>query len=160
VDRLDWMATEGGPLLVLPELLLPAWTGCEGGDYGRACAVEDRLGVIPVGAGKALVLGDEPAQTAWRPPVLVRWIYAGSEETVLRHLGRLPEALFEGGGPLFEVPGPLVLFDASWPGRDVQGGVTRIVLEPGRYRISTGESRADAETFLVLHRFEKTGGRA
>ncbi|MER5218295.1 Imm21 family immunity protein [Streptomyces sp. NPDC002838] len=35
------------------------------GDYGRACSVEDLIGIIEVGPAQALVLGNDPAATTF-----------------------------------------------------------------------------------------------
>jgi hypothetical protein len=51
-------------------------------DYGRACGVDDYLGVLKVGPGECLVLADEPMQTTIFPTnadaLIVRWMYAES----------------------------------------------------------------------------------
>ena len=46
------------------------------GDYGRACSVEDLIGIIEVGPAQAPVLGDDPAATTFLPEhsLLVRQI--------------------------------------------------------------------------------------
>jgi hypothetical protein len=81
---LQWIQSNGGPLLLLPSSLLGAWEGADepepyrgvearshwnpGGpatDYDRACDVPDLAGTVPVGAGEGLVLGDEPLATTW-----------------------------------------------------------------------------------------------
>lgn len=73
--------TTGGPLIVMSTSLLGSWYGCfeaptpreavfrfnhpndPATDYDRACDVESLLGVISVGEGNALVLGDMPVAT-------------------------------------------------------------------------------------------------
>ncbi|WP_345261845.1 Imm21 family immunity protein [Streptomyces hundungensis] len=70
----------GGPLILIPESSVSAWGGCtESGsvlgdadgrdDYDRACEMEGWAGAIAVGAGagSALVLADEPAETCFLP---------------------------------------------------------------------------------------------
>lgn len=58
--------------------------------------MEDFIGAIPVGAGAAVVLGDEPLATTWRPVpgvpggVIVRWRYAPSREHARRRIEALP----------------------------------------------------------------------
>src|SRR5438128_2525114 len=89
--RLRWVQSLGGPLVVLPARHLAAWGGCvrprSATDYDRACGVYGYQGVIPAGAGEALVIGDMPLLTA---PCrlagiryLVRWLYAPSEAELL-----------------------------------------------------------------------------
>src|SRR6185295_11862206 len=85
--NLRTVASCGGPILVLPKNLVRFWEGChepsggrvveaifradpDGGpatDYDRACDVAGYLGVIPVGTGTGLVLGDQPLSTGWWP---------------------------------------------------------------------------------------------
>ncbi len=173
---LVWVASEGGPLLLLDRGLSEYWTGVftpganpeedplEGTDYGRACAVEEYLGVVDVGPGRGVVLGDEPTATAWLPVsegggVLVRWVAAESEEDVVAALGDLESAEWEPAGVSLEVTsGELVLFDAACArgncGPDSAGSVGSLVieLEPGMYTFETAEYGSDDDTELLLHR--------
>jgi hypothetical protein len=55
---LDWVACDGGPHLFAPRDLAASWHATEA-EYAAACAVSDVLGMIPVGSGFGLVLGDE-----------------------------------------------------------------------------------------------------
>jgi hypothetical protein len=77
-DRPKWVATGGGPLILVPVEVALHWRGTDGigpssevweswgedefsgTDYGRACGVDDYLGVLGCGPGECLVLGDEP----------------------------------------------------------------------------------------------------
>jgi hypothetical protein len=100
-----WVDTTGGPFVAIEARLITTWRGAigypaPGTDYGRACEVADYLGVVPVGDGSALVLGDEPMATAWWPDqrwgsgLIVRWMYAPDETAVVQHLTALSEAAF------------------------------------------------------------------
>ena len=88
-----WIATDGGPLLVVPRARLPSWRGSfiegedgdfvvqtPGGpfafctdydfenprtDYERACRVEGLAGLIDVDGSAGLVVGDAPLETTW-----------------------------------------------------------------------------------------------
>jgi hypothetical protein len=88
---LPFAVCDGGPHLLLPAELLGDWNGgdrpswlrdtnaptkdnlvfdtsdfdFEGTDYDRACSVEGELGLIPVGVGHGLVIGDGPRTTYW-----------------------------------------------------------------------------------------------
>lgn len=74
----QWSSWEGGPHILIPELVLPAWEGCNppsggrvvhakhlyGGngiatDYDRVCEVDELIGEISIGVFSGLVLGDE-----------------------------------------------------------------------------------------------------
>lgn len=71
------------------------------GRHGKACAMEDYIGLIDVGDSKALVLGDEPARTAfWSGRV--RWRESSPQ---------IPASM---STPLWAEP--LVLFDSSADG--------------------------------------------
>src|SRR5689334_17973405 len=99
---MQWVESAGGPLIVVPLELAQSWRGIEAvpgdpvTDYDRACDVDDYLGVLEVGPGRGLVLGDEPMRTAFVPSadggILVRWGYAPSEDAVLRVLETAEEA--------------------------------------------------------------------
>lgn len=68
-----WITSTGGPLILIPESACDQWGGAlddysdRTGAYGRACAVNDCVGLIDVGPAKALVLGDHPADTTFVP---------------------------------------------------------------------------------------------
>ncbi|MFJ5779947.1 Imm21 family immunity protein [Streptomyces sp. NPDC093094] len=137
-DRAEpvWVRSAGGPLIVVAESSVHAWSGCTedgsvvgdaGGrdDYDRACEVEDLAGVIGVGAGSAtaLVLADEPATTCFLPERLlfVRWLAADSEDELFAAAEALladPDTVWEDGG-LWVTDGPAVLMDAADAGADL-----------------------------------------
>lgn len=176
---LVWIASEGGPLLLLAREYLQYWEGTEpptGGrtiearfrwsgqpdapatDYDRACDIDDYLGLVNVGPGQALVLGDEPLATTWWSAgetggMLVRWRYARDEEAVVQALAHIPETIWEPtqlvltGGPE-----PMYLFDAAEPGAEVDEYLV-VELGPGQYTLATGVYEPDDYTALVLHRF-------
>ncbi|MFD8519691.1 Imm21 family immunity protein [Streptomyces capillispiralis] len=156
----EWVESGGGPLIAVPEAVLPFWTGADGeetaSDYDRACEVDGLVGLLPVGDSTALVLGDEPAPTAFLPEhgTLVRCVAGHSEAEVL---ASVPEALHTapwGPETPYEVRGDLVLFDAAWPGdRSTGTDHVRLALAPGRYAVRAAEVQPGPETWLVLVRF-------
>ncbi|GGX03867.1 hypothetical protein GCM10010297_27150 [Streptomyces malachitofuscus] len=153
----EWVESGGGPLIAVPETVLPFWTGADGeetaSDYDRACEVDGLVGLLPVGDAAALVLGDEPAATAFLPEhgTLVRWI-AGNSEAEL--LASVPAALHTARWQpevQWKVPGTVVLFDAAWPGTGSTGtDHVRLALAPGRYAVRAAEAQPGPETWLVL----------
>lgn len=176
----QWVQSNGGPLLFLPRSLLPEWGGALRGtegmdaefrwrgegpatDYDRACDIEDYTGLIPVGSGHALVLGDEPLVTCWWPysagdgGLFVRWVCADSEQ-FLQHLQGLVDVRFTSSPHVLEVvEGEHHLFDAAVPGADVRPNeALPVELEPGRYEIATGRFTPDSRTELLLHRLRRT----
>jgi hypothetical protein len=156
LDRPDeWIASGGGPLIVLPESALAYWNGvdepgtgiipvAEGtpSDYDRACSMTDLVGVVPVGPGEGLVLGDEPLDTRWWRPhragsmYLIRWVYGDSTRSVIQTLSELDRLSLEPTGVLFNTNSKrLVLFDSAMPGTDILTPYSSTELAPGAYTI-------------------------
>ncbi|AZM63538.1 MULTISPECIES: immunity 21 family protein [unclassified Streptomyces] len=154
---IEWVESGGGPLIAVPETVLPFWTGADGeetaSDYDRACEVDGLVGLLPVGDAAALVLGDEPAATAFLPEhgTLVRWIAGDSEAEVL---ASVPAALRTARWQpevRWQVPGTVLLFDAAWPGASSTGtDHVRLTLDPGRYTVRAAQAQPGPETWLVL----------
>ncbi|MEI5526951.1 immunity 21 family protein [Streptomyces brasiliscabiei] len=164
-DVVRWVESSGGPLIALPEAVLPFWAGADGdetsSDYDRACDVDGHIGLLPVGDTRALVLGHEPASTAYLPEhgTFVRWYAADTEAELLAAVpAALDTAVWE---PEVEwrVPGPVVLFDAAWPGsafRDTDH--IRVELRPGRYGVRAAHVSTGPETWLGLVRVRPLTG--
>jgi hypothetical protein len=163
-----WIESTGGPLILLEDRLLGSWVGTgtgvwkpgSGTDYDRACALDDWVGVIDVGAGKALVLGSEPTRTArLEAPggaLLVRWLHAP--------VGWQPDALetlldqrWEPSTTWTITGATQTLLDAAEPGADEQADRLRLALRPGEYQVLTAEHRPDGETRMVLHWIRASG---
>ncbi|MFF6996537.1 immunity 21 family protein [Streptomyces sp. NPDC008313] len=156
----EWVESGGGPLIVVPEVVLPFWSGADGdemsSDYDRACDVDGAVGLVPVGDTRALVLGDEPAATAYLPEhgVFVRWSAADSEAGLL---ACVPAALHSADwGPQahWDVPGDVLLFDAAHTGPDAERAEdhVRVALAPGRYAVRAASARPAPGTSLHLVR--------
>ncbi|MDL5200212.1 immunity 21 family protein [Streptomyces sp. ALI-76-A] len=153
----EWVESGGGPLIAVPETVLPFWAGADGdeiaSDYDRACEVDGTVGLLPVGDSAALVLGDEPASTAFLPDheTFVRWGAADSEADLL---AGVPTALATADWEdevRWTVPGPVVLFDAAWPGHDsTRADHVRVVLDPGSYAVRAAQVQPGPETWLSL----------
>lgn len=153
----EWVESGGGPLVAVPEAVLPFWAGADGEDlatdYDRACEVDGYVGLLPVGDSTALVLGDEPASTSFLPDhgTFVRWCAADSEDELLAGVpAALDTAVWE-HEVHWDVPGPVVLFDSAWPGEAAGGSDRlRVPLEPGRYAVRAAYARPGPETWLGL----------
>jgi len=161
---LTWIESAGGPLILLEGRLLSDWHGIETDDYDRACGIDDYLGLLNVGSGRALVLGEEPMPTAWlsEPGMLVRWQYADDNESVVEAIADLSKASWEETGIVLDVSdSSLVLFDATCPGKDPDcnrtGCKLNIVLKEQRYLIETAHYTPDENTALILHRLISHG---
>ncbi|HEY5838764.1 MAG TPA: Imm21 family immunity protein [Pyrinomonadaceae bacterium] len=168
---LTWISSDGGPLLLVEKSLVSDWqgvstlqtNGAEDGppaDYDRACSIEDYVGLIAVGTGEALVLGDEPMQTSWlavsdREGILIRWQWAADEESVRNTLHEIIEAAWESTDVRFEIKtGELLLFDAAYPGDEIESSLV-INLSAGEYSVNTAFWRPEDETSLILHRLRR-----
>lgn len=174
----NWVASAGGPLLLLPERLLSAWEGSDkprrgrrieatsrwnargpATDYDRACDVRDYVGVIRVGEGFGLVLGDEPLATTWIPSddadggVLVRWVHAQGDDEVEVALMHAADQQFGPTNGVLRVDDPrLVLFDSALSGTNLLTPSLVIEIPAGDYRVETARLEPDPETSLLLHR--------
>ncbi|MFD7710505.1 immunity 21 family protein [Streptomyces sp. NPDC059785] len=153
----EWVESGGGPLIVVPEVVLPFWAGADGddmsSDYDRACDVDGFIGLVPVGDTRALVLGDEPASTTYLPEhgTFVRWCAADSEGELLAGVPAALESAAWGAEVRWDVPGPVVLFDAAWPGRTSQRtDHLTVELEPGRYAVRAAYVEPGPETWVGL----------
>jgi hypothetical protein len=153
----EWVESGGGPLIAVPEAVLPFWAGADGdetaSDYDRACEVDGHVGLLPVGDSAALVLGDEPASTAFLPEhgTFVRWLAADCEDALL---ATVPAAVATADWEpevRWTVPGTVLLFDAAWPGAAcARTDHVRVTLEPGRYGVRAARVQPGPETWLGL----------
>jgi len=154
---LKWLNSLGGPLILLPEELVGHWRGMDGGDYDRACAVDDYVGLVDVNTGTGLVLDDEPLQTCWsalsaESGMLVRWVHADSEASVTNALRNVPASIWEVTRLRIRTEsGKFLLFDSVLSGKEVEDSLL-IAVRPGIYAIDSAEYRPDAKTCLILHR--------
>ncbi|WP_406738219.1 immunity 21 family protein [Streptomyces sp. NBC_00853] len=155
----DWVESGGGPLVVVPAEALTRWEGADSegpeSDYDRACAVVGFTGLLAVGPSHVLVLGDEPSSTAFLPEygAFVRWVAAESEAELLGSVGAaLEDAAWE-DGQVWDVPGPVVLFDAARPGSQVEpDNHARVDLAAGRYEVRAALVQPNPETAFHLVR--------
>lgn len=153
----EWVESGGGPLIAVPETVLPFWAGADGdetaSDYDRACEIDAPIRLLPVGDSAALVLGDEPAATAYLPELgtFVRWFAGDAEEDLLAEVpGALAAAVWE-SEVHWEVPGTVLLFDAAWPGTDCgRTDHVKVLLHPGRYTVRAAHVQPGPETWLGL----------
>jgi immunity protein 21 of polymorphic toxin system len=175
----DWVESNGGPLLLLPEALLSDWCGSDdpplwrqvqsrfrfnpegvATDYDRACDVSGFVGALEVGEGFGLVLGDEPLPTVWIPAPFGGYLarrYVGEDSAVslaLSLLNRIESWQVE---VIFKIVGePLILFDAAEPGTDITGDRLIIPVETGDYRLDTALIGPKEMPLLRVHRLSRT----
>jgi len=165
-------ACDGGPHLLLPVALGPAWRGTpESGDildpssdYGRACAVSDAIAVIRVGTGQAVVLGGSPPLSSWTLAtdplsfvvfVLTDWVVDDLSELLGPATSELSAARFLETGLLWDVPagGAALLFAGDQLAAPVYEPL-HLAIAPGHYRISAAHYEShlgSLETFRFLN---------
>ncbi len=137
--------------------------GIDTSDYDRACAIDDYLGLLDIGPGQGLALGEEPMPTAWRSfpewagGMFVRWQWADDDDSVVNAIAELREVSWEPTEIVFSVANTgLVLFDSACPGKDPDCNQTvcrlNIKLKEVRYDIETAHYQPNENIALILHR--------
>jgi len=161
--KLTWISSEGGPLLVAPQSAVSSWAGVPDldgpaqarDDYGRACSVDGYIGLVDVGERQALVLGDEPAMTTYLAGerLFLRWVAAQEEDDLIHAARRALHGVPDGDQTeevLWEVDGPVVLFDSGRAGTELEPDTCLVVdLEPATYRVRA-VYREDGENWMIL----------
>ncbi|OIJ85886.1 hypothetical protein BIV25_42315 [Streptomyces sp. MUSC 14] len=161
---LEWVESAGGPLIAVPETVLPFWAGADNEDlatdYDRACEVDGHVGLLPVGDSAALVFGEEPASTSFLPEhaAFVRWSAAHSEDELLAGVPAALDSAVWGSEVHWRVPGPVLLFDSAWPGR-AAGRIEhlRVPLEAGTYAVRAACAQSGPETWVGLVSLSRLG---
>jgi len=157
---MQWISSDGGPLILVGRSALSKWLGIDSADYERACLVEEYVGVLDVGRSKAIALGDEPGQTSSfvddsENILLVRWVYAENDASVSAHLKHLPRDVFDTQSEEIKFHASenrYFLFDSAENGTSAVGLV--LTLPATNYLIKTIAYKPDAKTSLLLHKFE------
>lgn len=164
-NTVAWVESGGGPLIAVPETVLPFWAGADGdetaSDYDRACEIDGFVGLLPVGDSTALVLGDDPASTTYlrEHQTFVRWSAADSERALLAEVPAALDAAAWEPEVRWHVPGPVLLFDAAWSGTDsTRTDHVKVVLDPGRYAVRAAHVRPGPEIWLGLVQLRRLPG--
>ncbi len=156
---MEWISSEGGPLILISKKYLSDWHGIVSSDYSMACDIDNYAGTIKTSNTQALVLGDDPCQSAiyiskGLGAVIVRWQWAESENSVQKYIDYLTAEDFQ--DPVEEIEyrvddSALLLFDSVMPGSSVEGLTLNLPI--ATYVITTICYVPDDETSLILHRF-------
>jgi hypothetical protein len=169
---MNWIKSGGGPLICLEATLADAWQGIGGSlepnlppgmtDYDRGCGVDTYLGIISVGGGSALLLGDMPLQTfVWKDldeVIIARFIYAEAETELSDIMPTLDRRCFDNPVETLlytNVDRDMVIFDSAYEGSSDEMKKLTFQLTPGNYRILTCPVEPDKSTSLVLRRFDR-----
>ena len=169
---LHWVSCDGGPHLFVDRELSVHWLGIRppedgrivqasfrwnedpgspASDYDAACSVDGLVGLVPVGAGEGLVLGDEVPMSTWikregfEGGVLVVpmcWPKADSDGRLVRAVRGVPtEEFVETGIRITSHSGVFVLFPACDSTPDRVYPVCEVQVPPGTYSIRTAAVR-------------------
>ncbi|RPJ60862.1 MAG: hypothetical protein EHM23_01980 [Acidobacteria bacterium] len=147
-------ATDGGPHMILPNAARDSWNGVgedfddildPSTDYGRACLVEEPVGLLSVGNHQALVLSGSPPMSGWMKgpqpdsiDVLVfnRWSEEGPEELAEKIVPKLTSKDFANTGLKWTVEGDgaTLMSAVDRPGNSAYGEIP-MRLSSGAYEI-------------------------
>jgi hypothetical protein len=187
MNRLKWIDSTGGPLVLISDKNYERWSGilkrisyldnkieeavnfldADETDYGKACLINDYLGIVEVGNDIALILGDEPMMTTVFYSVngkvlIARWCYGEDKELVDNILKDIDLNSIENWE--FELQFNLssnrqYLFDSACSSSMLASeidGYLQLDIRQGQYAIWTSIYEAIDNTKLILHKFETT----
>ncbi|MFI9229590.1 Imm21 family immunity protein [Streptomyces rimosus] len=154
-----WIESAGGPFVIVPAVSAHAWRGVEGEDYEEACAVEDYLGQTAFGPESektpAIVVADEPLPATFLPDLrcVLQWSYAPSEQELIDGArSSFPDIDDWHQGPMLEVQGQLIMFDATIPGESLgEEEKLYLSLPPGTYQLQSADFEVGEEVAGRLH---------
>ncbi len=163
--------SEGGPLIIINLEAASDWGGALAlksaeprfsNDYEKACEIKTYLAETQVKNTFALLLSDAPLDTCfWRDDrgttYLVRVWYCQPDFDVDQTMKNCPSCLFEDAVEVLTYnvnSSDFIMFDSAEPGDDPDKKFVFAQLRKGAYRILTQTYEPDAETSLVLHRFD------
>ncbi len=129
------VGTEGGPPLLLPAELAPAWRGVAGpepfdsgkSDYERACKLRSPPALLSVGAGEGLVLAESACTVHAVPDGFLLHASGDPKEADAERWKKL--------GVLAVGAAGLLLIDSAFEGGGELGARARIEAAAGRYTI-------------------------
>ncbi len=188
MDKLKWIESAGGPLILISDKCYSLWSGilkrssyldnktedaddflnADKADYGKACLVQDYLGIVNIGNDTALVLGDEPLLTTVfhsidNRVVIARWFYGENEALVDKYLKAIDLnsiANWKFASTLKLSSDRQFLFDsacsASMLPEKENNKWLSLNIKQGDYKIWTSIYEPDDKTKLIIHKFDMT----
>jgi Immunity protein 21 len=154
---MHWIASAGGPLVLVPQAMAAQWQGISNGgsDYAVACMIDDYASVIQWNGVDVLILNDEPLATTCLTDgltVFVRWIYAPNEEAIKNVIQDITLLFLKRNqGVAFGCQADkYVLFDAGAPGTHIVERI-EVNIAPGAYIVETHIWRPNEDVGLVVH---------
>jgi hypothetical protein len=167
----NWIATTGGPHLLIADEQLSYWRGIEGwrdhgdpadqSDYARACRVTTWLGSIACHQGNAVVLSGEAGDIAWYANdrgdggFLVQWLGVDDERLIAPalHAPQLRDILQSSDAERLEfetgASGTMWLMDAADQGSDLRGHHQSLAIRPGSYLAKAAHYRSAGLSIVV-----------
>lgn len=183
--RLKWIESAGGPFILISDKIVGLWSGIlnrnsflangndtaeeakdflnpDEADYGKACSIKERLGLVKVDNEDALILGGEPSNTTFfyslNTPVLARLSFANDRafaENALLNLDLNSINDWEFALEIHLTSDRHFLFDSACSqGMLSEEDYLQINIKQGSYRLSTALCEPDNETQLILHKFD------
>ena len=154
---MHWIASAGGPLVLVPKTMVGRWNGVNegGGDYAAACAIDDYVGVIRWNGVDVLILNDEPLATACLTAGIIaflRWVYAPNEAAITSVAEELTDSLpQQQSNVMFHCrESRYTLFDAGAPGRSLVEMI-EVDIMPGTYLVETHAMKPNDNVELIAH---------
>jgi hypothetical protein len=166
-----WIATTGGPHLLIAGEKVPYWRGIEGwrdhrdptdqSDYARACRVTSWLGSIPCHRGSAVVLSGDAGDMGWYSDgqgdrgFLVQWLGVNDERLIepALHAPQLRDLLESSSAERLEfetgASGAMWLIDASDRGRNLRSNHQALAFRPGSYLAKAAYYRSTGLAIVV-----------
>ena len=166
----QYLTCDGGPHIVLPAELSQHWKGANSAldvlnpasDYGRACAsaVNQKMSLLPVGNGHAIVLASPPMSAWGRSPEqwvdiysLESWRDMNLDALIARAVVTTPTtAMTDSGHSISLTQSGLILLFAGDRHGDTAYGEHPIPIEAGTYQILIGHYKAGISEDVYIYR--------
>ncbi|MDD5139649.1 MAG: Imm21 family immunity protein [Verrucomicrobiales bacterium] len=172
MSEFEYLASDGGPHLVLPKELSGKWKGSSGfffllsskNDYARACAATTNqlMALLPVGTGQAIVLGNPPLSAWGHSPEgwidiynLQAWADTNTDALIKHAVTNTPTNGMKDSGKAIKLnqPGLVLLFAGDKPGNTAYGEHA-IPIDAGSYRILEGHYKPQTNEEIFIYRLQ------